>query len=368
MKSEFVLYGSEEDTTLAAQFLAVHEEARSEFHFHRTLRVPNDNNVYSLPAGVEAFPLRHLEDYAHMLPPALRDRGGVIMPMYRGEAMWIRFDDYYPCAIKIGAGQVNVLTGQPWTEVLSGSARDYIVAPPQPALDGFRTDKDEVRQFVAVPLGANSSVDMQMLREAHGGIQIVAYPMKPERFEELKAKYAQEGSAAGWGGGVRYLASPQGGGGPTPRQIQLSVGPGGRLRERIFKDDYGIEAWDLSSPARCIVTLIDAARWGEITGSPTPTKPFTPEAYRRNGLPWFEVYDDGLAALDGESGLDDIATVSDDGTDRGMQVLRTDAMPPGPAIQLRPVRPPRRSRDPRPVVRALWGAIGPFRRRLSRRR
>jgi hypothetical protein len=356
MKPQFVLNGTRKGTKLTARFPAVHEAAESELHFHRTLRVPNDGNVYSLPVGLEPFPLWPTDDFEHKLPPAVSDRGGVIMPMYRGEAMWIRFDERYPCAIKVGVGRVNALNGARWTEALDGSAHDYLAAPPQPALDGFRTKKDEVRQFVAVPRGADISVDMQVLAEKNGGIEIVVYPMKGEAYEDLRARYAREGGGVGWSGYVRHFAPSPDGLVPAPEPTELSLACGGRMRERIYKSNYGTDVWDLTAPARCIVTLIDAERWRAITGTRPPQRPFTPEAYRRKGLRWFEYYNDDLAALEGHSGLDDIETLRDSATDRGMQVLRRDTMPPSPAIALRPVRPPQRSRDPRPILRTLWRA------------
>src|SRR5262245_46503895 len=107
-----------EDGRLVARFRDVHEEAWGELSFERTLRVPDDGRVSPLPAGLGSFPLRHLEDFEAHLPPGWVDRGGVIMPLYRGEAMWIGLGERYPCAIKIGAGKINAVSGKPWSERL----------------------------------------------------------------------------------------------------------------------------------------------------------------------------------------------------------------------------------------------------------
>lgn len=357
----FTLDGIGGDTRLTARFPDVHADAQTEIFFQRTLRVPVDNNVYPLPGGLGPFPLQHLQDFEHEFAPAVRDRGGVIMPMHRGEAMWIGFDEHYPpvgrhpdarypCAIKIGAGRINALNGKAWAEDLDGSECDYLVAPPQAALDGFRTQADIVRQFVAVPLGDGSSVEEQITSDArHGGIQIVVYPMKKERYEDLQASRTPAGGAD-LGGDLFALASSDGTEPerePVPHYLSLAAG--GCMSQRIYVDPHGIDAWDQSARARCIVTLLDVGRWMRITGTPAPTTPFTPADYERHRVPWFEYYNDDLQELGGASKLAEIKPV------KGLRVIPVGAIDPSEVVRLRPVRPPRRSRHPRPSVRAFWG-------------
>src|SRR5262245_56643733 len=69
---------------LVARFPNVHADAETELHFQRTLRVPDDGQHYPLPTGLGLFPLRHLEDFETGLPRSWRDRGGIVMPMWRG--------------------------------------------------------------------------------------------------------------------------------------------------------------------------------------------------------------------------------------------------------------------------------------------
>lgn len=64
--------------------------------FQRTLRIPDDGNSYSLPPGLGRFPLRHVDDYADRVPTSWLDRGGVLMPMYQAEALWLHFNRGYP--------------------------------------------------------------------------------------------------------------------------------------------------------------------------------------------------------------------------------------------------------------------------------
>ena len=65
----------------------VHEDAHCSITFQRTLRIPDDGKDYSLPPGLDRFPLRHVDDYAPRLPEEWRRRGGVVTPMHQAEAL-----------------------------------------------------------------------------------------------------------------------------------------------------------------------------------------------------------------------------------------------------------------------------------------
>ena len=132
--------------------------------FQRTLRIPDDGKNYPLPAGLGPFALRMVDDYAATVPERWRERGGVLMPMYQAEAMWISFNSrQYPFAIKIAAGKINAVNGQNWEAGLrQGQAQDYVTVPGQPWLDGFAVGRGVIRQFVAMPLVGGHSVEEQL--------------------------------------------------------------------------------------------------------------------------------------------------------------------------------------------------------------
>ena len=104
-----------DDDRLTFRFPEVHPEAACSIHFQRTLRIPDDGKDYPLPPGLGAFPLRHLDDYARTVPGEWLKRGGVVMPMYQAEAMWICFGDWrreYPFAVKVATGKINAVRGE----------------------------------------------------------------------------------------------------------------------------------------------------------------------------------------------------------------------------------------------------------------
>ena len=151
---------------LIADFPEVHPKAQLKITFQRTLRLPDDGREHSLPAGLGNFPLRHVDDCVAEIPESMADRGGIIMPMYQREAMWLNFEGTYPMAVKIAAGKINAVTGKPWDNCLSAKPQDYMVTPDQPWLDGFYVQEGVVRQFVAEPLGQDTTVEEIMTSES----------------------------------------------------------------------------------------------------------------------------------------------------------------------------------------------------------
>ena len=103
---------------LVFSFPEVHKLARIEVGFQRTLRIPDDDKKYPLPPGLGRFPLRHVDDFAQRVPDTWLERGGVMLPMYQSEALWVNFSGHYPFAVKVAAGKINAVTGDEWTDDL----------------------------------------------------------------------------------------------------------------------------------------------------------------------------------------------------------------------------------------------------------
>jgi hypothetical protein len=169
----------------AYEVARVHDDslATVQITFQRTLRIPDDGKMYPLPAGFGRFPLRAVDDFAATAPPSWLKRGGVVMPMYQSEALWIDFSSSYPFAVKVAAGKINAVSGEPWSPDLQQEPQNYLVLPDQPWLDGFAVGEGVIRQFVAMPLGAGYSVEEQLTGQAvTGGIQLQAYPIRAESY------------------------------------------------------------------------------------------------------------------------------------------------------------------------------------------
>ena len=282
---------------LIFRFPEVHKDARCSISFQRTLRIPDDNRAHFLPPGLGDFPLNLVDNYADSAPPTWSAHGGVFLPMYQAEAMWLNFDGSYPMAVKVAAGKINAVTGEGWENELSSTPQDYLVIPDQPWLDGFCVMKGMIRQFVAMPLGEGYTAEEQLTGEAeHGGLQIVVYPLKASQYEA-----EEEGDEL-----VAY--APQRVSSAPPEEMGLA--PGGLMRQEIYEDDYGFEAWDTSVRSRCFVHIVNSVQFFNVTGAQPPSQPPTAREYTMAGLPWFDYYGGDLEALDGAqklAGLDSVA-------------------------------------------------------------
>ena len=282
------------DDELIFRFPEVHEDAELRIDFQRTLRIPDDNRDYPLPPGLGSFPLNHVDDYLKKVPEMWKQHGGVFLPMYQAEAMWIYFSGSYPMAVKIAAGKIDALTGQNWKNELTKRPQDYLVVPGQPWLDGFCVGKGLIRQFVAMPLGEGYSAEEQLTGEAqHGGLQIIVYPMKASLYEPPEE-------------GIVY--------GPICSESapirEMGLAPGGLMRQEIYEDEYGFDVWDTSVKSRCFVHVVNSLQFFQVTGVEPPRTPPTAKDYTDAGLPWFEYYAGDMKALEGAkklAGLDSVA-------------------------------------------------------------
>ncbi len=155
--------------------------------FHRTLRVPDNAKNYPLPAGFGCLPILRVADYAGRVPKKWLDKGGFFIPLYQREALFLYFGGavWRPSIAKVCVGNINAVTGQPYTPLLKASQQDYVLIPEQKWLDGINSGDGVVRQFVAMPLGQGYTIEAQLTdEEVVGGIQICVYEPRKGRFPD----------------------------------------------------------------------------------------------------------------------------------------------------------------------------------------
>lgn len=330
---------------LVFSFENVHKNAVLTMDFQRTLRIPDDGVNHSLPPSLGAFPLRLIDNYKEKLPKSWVDHGGIFLPMYQSEALWINFNSSgyaYPFAIKIATGKRSAITTNEWTNGLQ--KEDYCVNTVQRWIDGYAIEDGLIRQFVAAPMGSGVSVEQQITGEdKFGGIQIEIFPMKASEYEKRFVIPRKRDSKIRCRGinfisesGVEGPMGPIGSIGPSGLAGSLntncdysdsiseqsygsssfdissmSMAAGGKMMQQIITDPYGIEVWDTENSNRCFIHLTNSMVWRAITGSEPPTVPMTSKEYASHGYKWFDYYTEApsVSINDKSKGIKSIASL-----------------------------------------------------------
>ena len=240
--------------------------SRLAISLHRTLRVPDDGRRYPLPPTLGAFELRPVGKFAKKLPAEIAKSGGAFAAIHNREALWIFFEgtSWKPNAVQIEAGGVNAVTGEPFGGGLSGKPQNYVVAPLQPWLDGFKSADGVVRQFVAAPLGAADA--------GGGGLRFRVFEPKP---------------------GIFPARAPANAYAYATRELPpMGLGAGGAIEQKIYPDPHGVPVWDQRNSGDATVHLLHPRDYERVTGEAPPATPIDAATYTKHGLPWFEIYDD----------------------------------------------------------------------------
>lgn len=285
--------------------------------FQRTLRIPDDGHAYPLPPGLGRFPVFSVAEYGDRVPPPWRERGGVFIPMYQREAMWLGFHAavWKPNAVKIAAGGINVISGERDRPELQAEPQDYIVCPDQPWIDGIHTGEGSIRQFIAMPLGLDYTIEAGISgAERVGGLQFTVFEPKPGRFPDTPP--------------IALDRRPARAAAPKTGFIEMGLGAGGTIKQRIYPDPYGTDTWDPDNLGRVLVHIVNSEQFFEITGEQPPPTPISAGTYTRCGLPWYQLYDEGRGDLPPSRRLAAVKTVAERDAERGV------ATPANPSVDV----------------------------------
>jgi len=300
--------------------------------FQRTVRVPA-GQTNPLPAGLGNFPIYKVSDFSERAPKDWRDPNAYFMPMYVQEALWVSFPQRFgfenPHALVVGAGHINAVTGKPFEETkkakkgkwsfdasLQKDEQNYLVVPPQPWLDGWKSPDGKVYQFVSAQMGSGLTVEGQITgEEKFGGIQLTVHSPKPGQDLVVSRRPREYLESGGWSGGfggntlsalsaltrsyetmeahaakepvyASLREQPK-----KPRSINsirsMGLGRGGEIEQKIYPDPHGYDVWDAEPAGRATIYLVNSEDFEKITGQAPPQTPITIKTYQQCGMPWF---------------------------------------------------------------------------------
>ena len=293
--------------------------------FHRTVRVADGRVPSNLPPSLGTMKVYKVADYRDRCPKEW-DEGAFFVALHDTEALWISFGHSgVPVAVLVGAGGINALTGEKLGTKLEKD--NYLVTPPQPWLDGWKSDDGCVYQFVATPYqkGDGITVAEQLIgaESKTGAIGLAVFEPKDIRSLKPVSKPIE-----GYGDSptdtdfewtdlaksVLYSAASEASMPAKPMAVtpsdkvaclrdsgpelsEMGIGKGGRIQQKIYVDPYGIEAWQNAPVAAVAIYIVNAKAFEEITGEKIP-QPVGHEKYK--GV-WFGLKDHDLSDVSGTS-------------------------------------------------------------------
>jgi hypothetical protein len=246
--------------------------------------------------------------------------------MYQREALWINFSAAWwkPNAVKVGLGRVNALSGEEWNLTLGDRPQNYLVAPEQPWLDGIKAGEGYIRQFVAVPHGSGYSVEGQLRgKESDEALRIAVFEAKAGRFPDAPPYDDRE---------VAYEDAPAMA--QSARKSSMGLGAGGKMRQKVYPDSYGLETWEQESAIEIVVYIINSEDFHAIVGEQPPQSPVDAETYTAYGYPWFDLYDEHKGDLPVDEKLRDVKSTGTLDKEKGGQADESVTVPDSLVIKL----------------------------------
>eukprot|EP00929_Paragymnodinium_shiwhaense_P014214 TRINITY_DN122108_c0_g1_i1.p1 TRINITY_DN122108_c0_g1~~TRINITY_DN122108_c0_g1_i1.p1 ORF type:complete len:457 (-),score=80.21 TRINITY_DN122108_c0_g1_i1:271-1641(-) len=294
-------------------------------NFQQTLRLPEDGQVHGLPPGLGRFPLEKCRDHpARRLPRQWRNGNDAFMPLRKAEALWLSWQSQ-EAAIMVGAGGMNAVSGEAFVAgELKSEPQSYCVAPRQPWLDGVKSGKGVIRQFVATARGSGASIEAQICGDDfRGGLQLFVCPPKNTKVRfgiskstmgeldlhktprelgvapgavlllERKVASSTDRTLADYNiieESTLHLVLRLRGGPPADEEMALAVG--GQMRQDIYPDRRGPRYWDTRGGQSVNIHLASPAMYSAVTGKLPPKSAISAAQYTAMGYPWFSLFDE----------------------------------------------------------------------------
>lgn len=91
----------------------------------------------------------------------------------------------------------------------------------------------------------------------------------------------------------------------------LGLGAGGKMRQEIYGDEYGIGTWARQPAETARIEMVDALAFKALTGIEVPAPAIDAETYTRFGFPWFDLLAPGLKDIRASERLSGVRSVGD---------------------------------------------------------
>ena len=116
-------------------------------------------------------------------------------------------------------------------------------------------------------------------------------------------------------------------------RAEMGLAAGGRMEQKIYPDEFGIETWDQTTGNRVFVHIVNSQMYRDITGRPAPESPVSARDYARVGYPWFELYDEHESDIPASTVLAGVDSVADKDAKHGFTGQQDDSTVPIPNVK-----------------------------------
>lgn len=236
--------------------------------FTRTFRVtdglPLTAHHFGSPSVYNVDPSRQA------LPADVLARGGVLIPTYPWEALYIHLDSDAPVALQISYQGRCALTGNSLSRRLRHRHRNYVVVPFHRHITGAAAANHSTLQF---SVGCVTN-DLQF-RASHEvthritGLQLQVWNLN----DTARQRWSNGSGSTHHATSVDTPLAP-----PRPQSISS-------------------RDWSTAPLARVWIHLVDPVLWPAITGSLPPASPISSSDYFTHGLPWLPAFDEPISDL-----------------------------------------------------------------------
>ena len=135
------------------------------------------------------------------------------------------------------------------------------------------------------------------------GMQLIVYAAKEGEFQNpYEGMLRQE---------QKYRFNPSTCSPVVESSPAMGLGAGGKMEQKIYPDEYGVDVWDTANCAEVYVHIANSSMFERITGDKPPQSPISAETYTGYGLPWFKLYDEYVPDLVASDELSKVKTVDE---------------------------------------------------------
>jgi hypothetical protein len=218
------------------------------------------------------LPIHAVPKYRNAVPQKWQEERAVFFPISFGEAFWLGLSgaEWKPTAVKVRLGEIDAVTGALPQGALYDAPQNYVVCPPQLALDGVYRGDGFVSQFAI----AHRDSDSPGAFSADGEVtmEIVVIEPKPGRFPDQAPRRSRDSVAA------HSLRD-------SDSRDFVPIVAGATIAQPLFADPYGIGTWDQSNSGSVWVYAVSTERYRQITGLDLPPPVDETHAYKKYRLP-----------------------------------------------------------------------------------